>query len=80
MAIPNDLSRRRFVASVGCGALTSRLSASSVDDKAKLPVVQKRLEKVFRAPCKAPNDLQATSDGLWILDQVDPNKSLQGSL
>ncbi|HTS50337.1 MAG TPA: hypothetical protein VMH05_20470 [Bryobacteraceae bacterium] len=74
MAILGDLSRRRFVASAGCGALTSRLLALSVDDKAKLPVVQKRLEKVFRAPCKAPNDLQAASDGLWILDQVDPNK------
>jgi hypothetical protein len=70
----SHISRRRFVSSLGCGAVASRLVALSVEDKAKLPVVQKRLEKVFRAPCKAPNDLQAASDGLWILDQVDPNK------
>jgi hypothetical protein len=74
MTILSNVSRRRFVSSLGYGAMASRLVALSVEDKAKLPVVQKRLEKVFRAPCKAPNDLQASSDGLWILDQVDPNK------
>jgi len=74
MTIPSNVSRRRFVGSLGYGALASRLLASSIEDKAKLPVVQKRLEKMFQAPCKAPNDLQAASDGLWILDQVDPNK------
>jgi len=74
MTIPSSVSRRHFVSSLGYGALATHLSALSIEDKAKLPSVQKRLEKVFRAPCKAPNDLQAASDGLWILDQVDPNK------
>jgi hypothetical protein len=42
--------------------------------KDNLPVVARRVEKAFRAPGKAPNDLQDAPDGLWILDQVDPNK------
>jgi outer membrane protein assembly factor BamB len=40
-----------------------------------VPVIRKRVEKVFLAPGKMPNALQATADGLWILDQVDPNKA-----
>jgi len=70
----NGFSRRRFLA--GAGALVAGSSvASAVEDKAKLPVIAKRVEKVFKAPCKEPNDLQFVSDGLWILDQVDPNKA-----
>jgi hypothetical protein len=46
----------------------------SADGKDHLPVVSKRVERAFRAPGTAPNDLQDAADGLWILDQVDPNK------
>lgn len=42
--------------------------------KDNLPVVPKRLERVFLAPGKMPNGLQAVADGLWILDQEDPNR------
>jgi len=66
------LSRRSFMA--GAGLLAgSRLLA--VDPKANLPAIQKRVEKVFKAPCKQPNDLAFVAEGLWILDQVDPNKA-----
>jgi len=40
------------------------------EDKSKLPVIAKRVEKAFKAPCRQPNDLQFVGDGLWILDQV----------
>jgi len=55
-------------------ALLSRLGAATIENKQKLPIVPKRVEKAFKAPGKEPNDLQAASDGLRILDQVDPNK------
>ena len=65
-------SRRRFMVSVGL--LTgSPLLAS--DPKTDLPTITKRVEKVFKAPCKEPNDLAFVPEGLWILDQVDPNKA-----
>ena len=70
----SKVSRRRFLASAGATAWTSRLVALTDEDKAKLPMVPKRLEKAFKAPGRAPNDLQADSGGLWILDQVDPNR------
>lgn len=70
----NHFSRRQFLAGSSAAAFVSRLSAATIEDKQKLPVIPKRLEKAFKAPGKMPNDLQAASDGLWILDQVDPNK------
>jgi sugar lactone lactonase YvrE len=66
-------TRRRFIRLASGATLASYLNAAA--DKESLPVVSKRVEKAFRAPCKAPNDLDATPDGLWILDQVDPNKA-----
>jgi len=73
MEIRNELSRRGFLAAGGV-ALGSR-SAFAAEGKDDLPVVPKRVEKMFRAPGKMPNGLQAVNDGLWILDQVDPNKA-----
>ena len=32
--------------------------------------VAERVERVFRTPGEAPNGLQATPDGLWVLDQA----------
>src|ERR1035437_2126523 len=29
---------------------------------------------LWKTPCEQPNGLQATPDGLWVLDQVDPNE------
>jgi len=72
----NEFSRRSFLATTGALAVASRLAAASNDDKEKLPVIPKRVEKLFKTPgIKEPNDLQFAPDGnLWILDQVDPNK------
>src|ERR1041384_6946438 len=70
----NKLSRRHFLATASGVAATGCWAAASVVEKEKLPVIPKRVEKAFRAPGKAPNDLQDAPDGLWILDQVDPNK------
>src|SRR5215469_18848814 len=73
MAMQYHLSRRKFMMG-GAGLLeASRLLA--IDEKVSLPTIAKRVEKVFKAPCKEPNDLAFVSDGLWILDQVDPNKA-----
>jgi len=58
------LTRRHFLAA---------LAAAPVD-KSNVPVIAKRLEKVFLAPGEMPNALQCVADGLWILDQKDPNK------
>lgn len=66
-------SRRGFLAAAGSLSLAAQLGLSA-DGKDHLPVASKRVEKAFRAPGKAPNDLQDAADGLWILDQVDPNK------
>jgi hypothetical protein len=71
--MPNGVSRRDFI--IGGAALLSASRLLAIDDKANLPVIAKRVEKVFKAPCKEPNDLAFVSEGLWILDQVDPNKA-----
>src|SRR5215467_2867454 len=73
MGLESKCSRRGFLAATSGVSLTARLGFSA-DPKDHLPVVTKRVEKAFRAPGKAPNDLQDAADGLWILDQVDPNK------
>jgi streptogramin lyase len=72
----NEFSRRSFLTFTATLAAASRLAAANNDEKENLPIVSKRVEKVFKTPgIKAPNDLQFAPDGnLWILDQVDPNK------
>src|SRR4051794_32221498 len=69
----SELSRRNFLA--GATGLAAASGALAIDDKTKLPLISKRVEKAFKAPCKEPNDLQFVQEGLWILDQVDPNKA-----
>jgi len=72
MAGARDVSRRAFITGIAGLAATSRLSA------ADLPFVVKRVEKLYKiAGCKQPNDLQFVADGLWVLDQVDPNKAFK---
>ncbi|MBI3694462.1 MAG: hypothetical protein HY238_06445 [Acidobacteria bacterium] len=70
----NEISRRHFLAALAGAGLASRVRAA-VGDKEKVPAVLKRLEKVFQAPGKMPNGLQCMADGMWILDQEDPNKA-----
>ena len=69
----NGLSRRNFMA--GAAGLAVASGAQAIEDKANLPLISKRVEKAFKAPCKEPNDLAFVAEGLWILDQVDPNKA-----
>jgi hypothetical protein len=76
MQSKNEFSRRHFLATASGVAVASCWGAS-VEEKEKLSVIPKRVEKAFRAPGKAPNDLQDVPDGLWILDQVDPNKAFK---
>src|SRR5262249_40889273 len=76
METMNRVSRRRFLVT-GSGLTLASILHGAVADKEHLPVIAKRVEKAFKAPCKAPNDLEAMSDGLWILDQVDPNKAFK---
>ena len=73
MGLQTGFSRRVFLAAASGGTWAIRRSFSA-EGKDHLPVVPKRVEKAFRAPGKLPNDLQDAADGLWILDQADPNK------
>ena len=71
-----EVSRRSFLTGIGSvvagGALTSAHQAKDV------PVVQKRVEKLFTvAGCRQPNDIGFAPDGLWVIDQVDPNKAFK---
>src|SRR5215472_17666937 len=70
-----NFSRRGFLIGAGAVAATAAMAAT-IDEKEKLPIIPKRVEKLFRTPViKEPNDLQFLPDGnLLILDQVDPNK------
>jgi streptogramin lyase len=77
MHMANDeVSRRAFLAGLAALAATARtpLAAGATD----VPVVARRLEKLYKvAGCSQPNDLQFVADGLWVLDQVDPNKAFK---
>lgn len=53
-------SRREFLAAMAVPALA-----------AKLPTRTRKVETAFKSPGPKPNGLQATPDGLWILDQGD---------
>jgi hypothetical protein len=77
MAKEREVSRRAFLAGIAALAATSRRS-SAAGDVADLLVITKRVEKLYKiAGCRQPNDLQFVADGLWVLDQVDPNKAFK---
>ena len=72
MAADRELSRRTFLASLAAAAASRHLAAADP------PTLQKRVEKLYKiAGCTQPNDLQFVADGLWVLDQVDPNKAFK---
>src|SRR5262249_58166627 len=61
------ISRRGFLTAMSAIASGVWIDASTLT---------KRVEKLFKiAGCKEPNDLQFVPEGLWVLDQVDPNKA-----
>src|SRR5262245_7304395 len=77
MARASDVSRRAFVVQLAALAATARASVAAADSPDPL-VIGKRVEKLYKVDgCTQPNDLQFVPDGLWILDQVDPNKAFK---
>ena len=72
MAREADVSRRAFLA--GLAGLAAPRAATAADP----PRIAKRVEKLYKiAGATQPNDLQFVADGLWVLDQVDPNKAFK---
>src|SRR5438552_3892872 len=75
MARESEVSRRAFLTHLAALGVTARASLASTADP---PVITKRVEKLYKiAGCRQPNDLQFVPDGLWVLDQVDPNKAFK---
>src|SRR4026207_419465 len=76
MAKEHDVSRRAFLAAAALAAAPRGGLAEGAP--APPPLVEKRVEKLYKiAGCTQPNDLQFVADGLWVLDQVDPNKAFK---
>lgn len=73
VVIENDISRRGF-AKLLAGAALAGPAVIAASETKDLPLISKRVEKVFQAPGEMPNGLQAMADGLWILDQKNPNR------
>jgi len=69
-----DVSRRAFLAGVaGAVAVPGWLRAAA--SEGDVPVMTKKVEKLYKvAGSTQPNDMQFVPQGLWILDQKDPNK------
>jgi hypothetical protein len=77
MTTKSESSRRDFFRVLSSIPLAGKLAlaATQKEDKAALPIIPRRVEKAFMAPGQHPNDLETVVDGLWILDQADPNKA-----
>src|SRR6266581_7203267 len=66
------MKRRNFLAFAAAPAL----SAAPAMNLGKIPVRKVgKVETVFKSPGPQPNGLQATKDGLWIMDQGAGNKA-----
>jgi hypothetical protein len=71
MAGAIDVSRRAFLTGLA-GLAAARAMAADP------PRIDKRVERLFKIKgATQPNDLQFVADGLWVLDQVDPNKAFK---
>jgi len=70
----NRISRRKAMQGLAATGGLAFSTRSAWAAKEEVPLVSKRVEKVFRAPGKMPNALQFVEDGLWILDEENPNK------
>jgi hypothetical protein len=73
MSSRSEIPRRSFLTSLaGVTALVMPPRVGPVREREDPSVITKRVEKLYTVPgCRQPNDLQFTSEGLWILDQVD---------
>jgi streptogramin lyase len=73
MASDRDVSRRAFLAGVAAATAIPRFALAA--EGSDLPVIAGKVEKLYKVPgLTQPNDMQFTAEGLWILDQKDPNK------
>jgi streptogramin lyase len=65
------MKRREFMALAAAAP-----AAAAVTDLSKLPTRKAgKVEIAFKSPGPQPNGLQATKDGLWIIDQGENNKA-----
>lgn len=75
MARELEVSRRGFLAGVAGVMATSRFAWAAASDT-DAPSISKKVEKLYKiAGSTQPNDLQFVPEGLWVLDQKDPNKA-----
>ena len=75
MAREHEFSRRAFLGGVTGLVATSNISAAG-QSAAPLEIA-KTVQKLYKVPeSREPNDLQFVPEGLWILDQVDPNRAI----
>ena len=64
------IERRKFFALAAAGAATAPLARAARIDAGKVPTRKVgKVEIVFKTPKYQPNGLQATKEGLWIIDQ-----------
>ena len=74
MAKHHDVSRRAFLAGCAGVAVASRTVWAAGSDAA--PAITRRVEKLYKVQGSTePNDLAFVPEGLWVLDQKDPNKA-----
>src|SRR5260370_37264208 len=67
------MKRRDFLA---FAAVAPALRAAPAMDLGRIPIRKVgKVETVFKSPGPQPNGLQATKDGLWIMDQGAGNKA-----
>jgi streptogramin lyase len=72
MARETEVSRRAFLTGLAAAAAVARTAAADP------PTLTRRVEKLYKIKGSTqPNDLQFVADGLWVLDQVDPNKAFK---
>ena len=75
MSRESGVSRRAFLAGVAGVVAASRLGRAAVSDM-DVPLIPKKVEKLYKiAGSTQPNDMQFVPEGLWVLDQKDPNKA-----
>jgi len=75
MARGIDVSRRAFLAGCAGTLAASRLGWAAASDP-DAPAISKKVEKLYKVTGSTqPNDLQFVREGLWVLDQKDPNKA-----
>lgn len=68
------IARRTFLAGLAAAGVAPLVSRAAASKALEMPATPRKVEKLFMAPGNMPNGLQTAADGLWILDQEDPNK------